>query len=296
MKKSMIRTLAFVLACISALCLMGCGAAATDNNAAHDDRPDPAVSTVPNESGSVNSSSGNVTGTGSVNSSYDNVTGTGNVTGTNNQNTAPAVNQGIIAQPQNVDAIRGQNVTISVAAVGNVTDYCWQYCPSGTDWRNVNLKSFPSGATDALSFVAHLSENGFKYRCVITYADGSNEISSTVTLTVTDASETEASVNVSTNTEQSDTIFAIRGQNVEIKVTPTSRVQSYCWQYCTSGADWKNVNQKNFPSATTDTLTFVAQTNQDGFKYRCIIAYANGNNEISKTITLNVKDASDTET
>ena len=41
-------------------------------------------------------------------------------------------------------------------------------------------------------------------------------------------------------------------------VVASKAVKSYMWQYLKPGASWKNVTVTIFPSASTDTLTFIA--------------------------------------
>ena len=51
----------------------------------------------------------------------------------------------------------------------------------------------------------------------------------------------------------------------------------------------KNVTVSIFPSATTDTLTFIAHDSHDGFQYRCIVHFEDGTTAVSDPAKITVK-------
>ena len=91
------------------------------------------------------------------------------------------VKTAITAQPKSVTATAGTTVKFSVTATGAELTYQWQFKKPDGSWTN----SGASGAgTATLSVTAARSMSGYKYRCIITDANGNKTYSSAVTLTV----------------------------------------------------------------------------------------------------------------
>ena len=71
--------------------------------------------------------------------------------------------------------------TFSVEAEGEGLTYQWEYCPNTTTWKNNTM----SGATtNTLTFTAKAYHDGYKYRCLITDANGNSVRTDEVTLTI----------------------------------------------------------------------------------------------------------------
>ncbi|MBR2549714.1 MAG: hypothetical protein IKE92_06835 [Clostridiales bacterium] len=86
----------------------------------------------------------------------------------------------IIQQPANYTGLAGSTATFSVTAQGTELTYQWQVYSNGT-WSNTDL----SGAnTSKLSFTVTSSNNGMKYRCVITDINGQKVISDSATVRI----------------------------------------------------------------------------------------------------------------
>ena len=68
----------------------------------------------------------------------------------------------------------------SVTATGAGLTYQWQY-DSGKGWTNSTASTAKAAA---LSVPVTAAKNGFKYRCIITDANGKTKTSSSATLTV----------------------------------------------------------------------------------------------------------------
>ena len=86
----------------------------------------------------------------------------------------------ITKQPANVTAAVGETAKFTVTATGAGLTYQWQY-NSGSGWKN----SGSTGATTAeLSIYGRTTYNGWKYRCIITDANGVETPSGEATLTV----------------------------------------------------------------------------------------------------------------
>ena len=77
----------------------------------------------------------------------------------------------ITQQPQDVSAAENANIAFTVAASGTGLTYKWQF--QATDnpyaWADTSATGYN---TDTLTVQALAYRNGYKYRCIITNADG----------------------------------------------------------------------------------------------------------------------------
>ncbi len=90
----------------------------------------------------------------------------------------------IIQQPQDLEVYPSDTARFTVVASRTVKSYTWQYLKPGASWKNVTSSIFPSATTDTLTFVANDSHNGFQYRCIVRFEDGTSEVSDPAKLTV----------------------------------------------------------------------------------------------------------------
>lgn len=90
----------------------------------------------------------------------------------------------IIQQPQDLEVYPSDTAKFTVVASKAVKSYMWQYLKPGASWKNVTVSIFPSATTDALTFVAHNSHNGFQYRCIVHFEDGTTAVSDPAKITV----------------------------------------------------------------------------------------------------------------
>jgi len=90
----------------------------------------------------------------------------------------------IIQQPQDLEVYPSDTARFTVVASRAVKSYTWQYLKPGASWKNVTSSIFPSATTDTLTFVANDSHNGFQYRCIVRFEDGTSEVSDPAKLTV----------------------------------------------------------------------------------------------------------------
>jgi len=87
----------------------------------------------------------------------------------------------ITAQPADVTVAAGEVATFTVAA-DNAFAYQWQYkSATMTSFRNTTADG---NKTATLNVTTKATNNGYKYRCVITGLDGAEYISETATLTI----------------------------------------------------------------------------------------------------------------
>lgn len=96
----------------------------------------------------------------------------------------------ITAQPQDAIVAPFGKATFSVGTEGTVKKYQWQYSSNGRLW--INMSSFAYGKSEISITGSNAwltSNNGFQYRCVVTFKDGSKITSDAATLYVASAQE-----------------------------------------------------------------------------------------------------------
>ena len=90
----------------------------------------------------------------------------------------------IIQQPQDLEVYPQDTAKFTVVASKAVKSYMWQYCKDGATWKNVTVSVFPSAITNTLVFKAHSAHNGFQYRCIVHFEDGTTTVSAPAKITV----------------------------------------------------------------------------------------------------------------
>ena len=90
----------------------------------------------------------------------------------------------IIHQPESIEVYPSDTARFTVGTSGAVKSYMWQYLKPGESWKNITVSIFPSATTDTLTFIAHDSHNGFQYRCIVHFENGTTEVSDAARITV----------------------------------------------------------------------------------------------------------------
>lgn len=180
----------------------------------------------------------------------------------------------IIKQPTNITAAIGTTATFVVEATGDGLTYQWQYFTSTT---NSWLDSSTSGnKTNALKVAAETHRNGYKYRCVITDANGDTVTTDEVMLTIVPI----------VITKQPTNLAAVTGSTVIFTVEATGEGLSYQWEYLKpTSTTWV---KSAASGATRAQVTFTASEAMNGYVYHCIITDANGNTVTTDEVTLTV--------
>ncbi len=186
----------------------------------------------------------------------------------------PAVLATITVQPEAKTAVAGTEAIFTVEAIGEGLTYQWQYTKNGTNWYYTGM----TGATTAqLTVAATVARNGYQYRCVITDDYGTTVTTEAAALTVT---EKEITTSGPEDQVAADGI-AVFTVNVE------GEGLTYRWQYQRAdGTKWFDTTMEGY---NTNTLTVTATTARNGYKYRCIITDAYGNETISEEAVLTVE-------
>ena len=88
----------------------------------------------------------------------------------------------ISAQPQDVEVKLGGTASFRVSATSPVKNYKWQYSSNnGKTWLRV---SFASSMVSKISFVPTIKQNGWLYRCIVTFKNKKTVVSDAAKLTV----------------------------------------------------------------------------------------------------------------
>ena len=183
----------------------------------------------------------------------------------------------ITSQPQNCTVGLGAVATFSVAAA-NATSYQWQYSVSGGSWYDDTTD--PGCNTETLSISTTLSHDGYRYRCVVSNANGST-ISDAATLTVKDTRPTI--------TSQPPTKMTVNaGDMIELSVTATYGSFSlwFKWEFReASGSSWTTLSSGSIIDGKTvsisggsndSTLRVQATSAMNGAWFRCTVQGPDG--------------------
>ena len=170
---------------------------------------------------------------------------------------------GITEQPADVSAVDGEDVTMTVAAVGRPKSYRWNCSTDGIHWSSINTLDAPSAATDSFTFTASPAASGNRYRCLVIFEDGSSAFSESGGFTLDCFDEQPTNV-------------AVLNGTVALFTVKIHGAQSCHWQYSADGTTWNDVPADSYPSAATARLTFSAASGLSGYQYRCIAVFPDG--------------------
>lgn len=184
----------------------------------------------------------------------------------------------ITSQPNDFTVVKGSIASFDVTAVGTGLSYQWQYSPDGIVWNNCTSAS---AHTSSYSFIASLSHDGFRYRCIVADSYGNSYTSNPATLHVLE--------NITISAQPEDRSAPLGG-SAEFSVTAAGTGLIYQWQYSTDGGSWVNIGTA---SASADTLTVSPLTlTMNGRYYRCVITDAYGNSVNTDTAQLIITSTS----
>ncbi len=182
----------------------------------------------------------------------------------------------ITAQPADVLTWPG-TVTFAVKAGGDGLSYQWYYSKNGGETWTASTTT----AAKTASFPVNAREeiNGYLYRCVITDAYGDQVTSGTAALTVRIALDITA---------QPEDVPTAPGA-VIISVGAKGDGLTYQWYYSKDGGTtWV---KSTAASAKTADFSVNARKDLDGYRYRCVIKDAYGNQMTSGAALLTVHAA-----
>lgn len=181
----------------------------------------------------------------------------------------------ILMQPQNRIVTEGTEVEFTVATMGEVIGWQWQYYGSDGDWIDCTDSAMGCG-TGTLRVTASVSNSGSRYRCVMWDINGNETISASATLKIANGLEILSQPESREVQENEFAIFAVEALGVELQ---------YQWQYRITGDSWADCT--DLPEGSNaSTLTVVCTPLQDGREYRCVVTDGLGNTAVSQTAIL----------
>ena len=179
----------------------------------------------------------------------------------------------ITKQPEAATADSGSVATFSVETEGQVVSYQWQY-RSIFKWFDTSMTGYN---TDTLSVTASGIRNGYDYRCMITFADG--------TVLYTEPAELTVNTTILINSNPNDQVVAL-GTKGQFSAEATGEGLQYRWYYMRpNGTTWLETTMEGCTKATVMIETTKAR---DGYKYRCMITDAAGNFVYTDEATMTV--------
>jgi PKD repeat protein len=161
--------------------------------------------------------------------------------------------------------------TVSASGSGTLS-YKWQDSATGVPWADI-----PSATAPSYIFTAQSANNGKRFRCVVWNGCGDSAYSTAALLTICDPPQI-----ASNPSNRSDT--ADRSSSFSVTASGTSPL-SYQWQDSATGTTaWADV----LTGGTGATYTFTPATNQDGWKFRCVVTGQCGSPAVSAAALLSV--------
>jgi len=181
--------------------------------------------------------------------------------------------QAIVSHPQSVTVDSGETVQFTVVTSGMVASYQWQYRKLYS-WINTSL----SGCnTNTLTVSATGARNGYDYRCVVTYEDGTVLYSEPAELTARTYLVVVSSPNDQT---------VVLGYKGQFTAEASGEGVKYQWQYKRTGSEkWIDTAMEG---ATKATVLIETTTARNGYQYRCRITDVTGNEAYTEAATLRV--------
>ena len=189
----------------------------------------------------------------------------------------------ITEQPSDVEVNAGKTASFTVGADGTDLIYQWQYKPKGkTKWYTCSSTT-EGYNTSELHVVGTTARNGFQYRCVIRDAQGEEVISDAAMLTVIE----EAAVTITVQPQDQE---VAEDATAVFEVAADGPVAAYQWQYKPKGkTKWYNCSTAT-EGYNTSELHVVGTAARNGFQYRCVLTFQNGETVISDAAVLSVRD------
>lgn len=199
-------------------------------------------------------------------------------------------NPNITLQADNQKINEKQNATFLITAT-DVKTFQWQISANnGVSWQNIasNDTIYNGQNSEKLIILnAKLSQNSYKYRCIL--SNGCASINSKeVVLTVL------CSALIPSITKQVNDQNVVEGQPAIFEVT-ANNVKTYEWQISIDkGVSWKVISSSDtsYKGQITDKLTLKkAILVQNNYKYRCLFTNDCAGSVLSESATLTVKCA-----
>ena len=184
----------------------------------------------------------------------------------------------IIRQPQDQLGIVGDELPMTVRALGNGLTYEWFF---STDGGETWAKSYTPGyAADTLKPILRAYRDGYLYRCVVSDVFGNS-------LTTEAASIHVYATDVTIVTQPASVENGIVDQLYQFHVEANGENLSYRWYFSTDGGEtWAESWNQGY---NTDTLSVRMYAYRSGYLYRCIVTSGVSESVISEAACLNLQ-------
>ena len=184
----------------------------------------------------------------------------------------PPANE-IVSQPQSVTAESGEAVQFKVTATGDVVSYKWEYRKI-SKWYNTSMEGYN---TDTLTVAVKGDRNGYDYRCIITFADG--------TVLTSEPAELTAITHVSITSNPNNQVV-VNGYKGQFTVAAEGEGLKYRWYFQRpDGTIWSETSMEGCEKPTVYIESTAAR---NGYKYRCKVTDVTGNVIYSEVATMQV--------
>lgn len=211
----------------------------------------------------------------------------------------------ITKQPQNVSGKATNTLKLSVEAAGGKTPYTyrWQVMDEKGSWTWISDEknaSFGGHKADTFwatgAYLTKASEKSWKFRCVVTDADGRSVTSEAAGMTL------EASaLKIITHPQDSTVSIDATGYvSYQVEAAGGKTPYTYRWQRRTADTDWSDLS-KTPRSAVEQTINNVdaqmlrispgvfSSLAERGYAFRCVVTDADGNSVTSNSAAFFVK-------
>ena len=179
----------------------------------------------------------------------------------------------ITAQPKSVTVDTGSTVQFKVSTKGVIKSYQWQY-RKVYKWFDTTLTGYN---TNTLTVPATGARNGYDYRCVITFKNG--------TVLYTDPAELTVNTFINITSHPKDQVIAL-GNKAQFTAAATGESVKYQWQYCRPDSEkWIDTSMEG---ATKPTVQIETTASRNGYRYRCKITDIAGKEAYTEPATMSV--------
>ena len=177
----------------------------------------------------------------------------------------------ITSQPKDQVAPGGY-VYFTVGASGDGVKYQWQYSLNGVKWDNTTLNGCN---TNRLRVAATAANDGRRYRCIVTDANGSTATSKAAVL--------YRAADLKITAQPKDQVAS--GGYVYFTVGASGEGLSYQWQWKGTASD-SRWDDTTLNGCNTNRLRVAATVGNDGRQYRCIVTDGFDREVVSASATL----------
>ena len=188
----------------------------------------------------------------------------------------------IITQPSDYVGPIGTKATFTVVATGEGLAYQWQWSrDNGKTWTN-SSSTFVGYQSASMQVPITAVRDGYRYRCVVTDANGAQVTSEAAKLSVA------AALSI---VKQPENYVGALGTKATFTVEATGTGLTYQWQWSRdNGKTWAN-SSSACPGFDTASMQVPITSVRNGYQYRCVVGDATGQKVTSDAAKLTIGTA-----